>query len=124
MKHCMEKDLPPAGPMVMVYLKAPPAVKDPKKFVSELCVPMAVPPPAKPKKDGEFTLKGTKPMKVLAMFGVGDYKTKTPELMQKLTEEAKKKKAKAAGPMMQVGYTDPKEYPPEQCVSEMQLPIK
>jgi len=121
----VEKEkMAPAGPMMMSYLKSPPAVKDPKKFVTEVCLPVAAPAPKKPAKKGEYTIKATKPMKVMAVYGQGDYGKTAAALMEQLMKEVKAKKAKPAGPYTQAAYMDPTGYEPDQLISEMGVPIK
>lgn len=119
-----KQKLSPVGVPMMIYHKAPPKVKKPKKFLTEICFPVAAKAPKKPKKKGKFVIKAMKPRKVLAAYGVGPYETKSPELMKLLMTEAKKRKLKTAGPMCQISFMDPKETAAEELVSEMQIPIK
>jgi effector-binding domain-containing protein len=119
-----EKKLVPMGPPIMIYLAAAPKVKDPKKFVTEVCFPVGVPAPKKPEKKGDFAVRGVKAMQVLSAYGIGSYETKSPELAKLLVEEAKKRKLKISGPLGQITFMEPGQTPPEQYVSEMQLPIK
>jgi effector-binding domain-containing protein len=119
-----KQKLQPTGAPMMIYLKAPPKVKKPKKYLTEICFPVAAKAPKKPKKKGKFVIKAMKSRKVLAAYGVGPYETKSPELMKLLIDEAKKRKLKTAGPMCQISFMDPKETAAEELVSEMQIPIK
>ena len=119
-----KQKLAPAGAPMMIYLKGPPKVKKAKKYLTEICIPVATKAPKKPKKKGKFVIKAMKPQKVLAAYGVGPYETKSPELMKLLIDEAKKRKLKTAGPMCQISFMDPKETAAEELVSEMQIPIK
>ena len=119
-----KQKLAPMGPMMMTYLKGPPKVKKSKKFVTEICVPVAAKPPKRPKKKGKLTLKGMKPMSVLAVYGSGDYQKKSGELMKALTAEAKNRKLKTKGPMCGVYYMDPEKTPADQQVAEMMIPVK
>jgi len=112
------------GKPMMIYLKGPPKVKKAKKYLTEICIPVATKAPKKPKKKGKFVIKAIKPQKVLAAYGVGPYETKSPELMKLLIDEAKKRKLRTAGPMCQISFMDPKEIAAEELVSEMQIPIK
>ena len=112
------------GKPMMIYLKGPPKVKKAKKYLTEICIPVATKAPKRPKKKGKFVIKAMKPRKVLAAYGVGPYETKSPELMKLLISEAKKRKLKTAGPMCQISFMDPKETAAEELVSEMQIPIK
>ncbi len=123
-KFMQEQKLTPMGPPMMVYLKGPPRVKKAKRFVTDVCFPVAAPAPKKPSKKGAFTVKGMKPMQVLSAYGIGDYNKKSPQLMKLLIKEAKKRKLKAAGPIGQIAYSVPGTTPPERYVSEMMLPIK
>jgi effector-binding domain-containing protein len=124
MAFMMKQKLTPTGMPMMIYLKGPPKVKKPKKFVTEICFPVATKAPKKPKKKGKFVIKAMKPKKVLAAYGVGPYETKAPELMKLLIDEAKKRELKTTGPMRQISFMDPKETAAEELVSEMQIPIK
>ena len=119
-----KQKLAPSGAPMMIYLKGPPKVKKPKKYLTEICFPVAAKAPKKPKKKGKFVIKAMKPRKVLAAYGVGPYEKKSPELMKLLISEAKKRKLKTAGPMCQISFMDPKETAAEELVSEMQIPIK
>lgn len=119
-----KQKMAPMGPMMMTYLKCPPKVKKPKKFVTEICVPVTAKPPKRPKKQGKLTLKGMKPMSVLAVYGSGDYQKKSGELMKALVDEAKKRKLKTTGPACGVYYMDPEKTPADQQVSEMMIPVK
>jgi effector-binding domain-containing protein len=119
-----KQKMKPMGPMMMTYLKGPPKVKKPKQFVTEICIPVAAKPPKKPQKKGKLTLKGMKPMSVLAVYGSGDYQKKSPELMKALVDEAKKRKLKTEGPVCGIYYMDPAKTPAEQLVSEMMIPVK
>ncbi len=123
MAAVMEKKLPMAGPMMMIYKKAPPQVKDPKKFETEVCLPVAVPAKAKLGK-GELRLVAQKPMKVLSLYGKGDYGQKSGEAMGALMKEVAAKKKKPAGPCMQVTFMDPKAFPPEELIFEVVQPIR
>jgi len=120
----MKQKMAPAGPVMMTFLKGPPKVKKPKKYVTDICMPVMAKPPKKPKKKGKLTLKGMKPMTVLATYGSGDYQKKTGELMKALADEAKKRKLKTAGPACGVYFMDSSKYAPEQLVSEIMIPIK
>jgi len=125
MKLMMKQKLAPAGPVMMTFLKGPPKVKKAKKFVTEICVPVMVKkPPKRPKKKGKLTLKGMKPQNVLAVYGSGDYQTKTGELMKALKAEVKKRKLKAKGPACGVYYMDSSKVPPEQQVAEVMIAVK
>jgi effector-binding domain-containing protein len=119
-----KQKLSPFGKPIMIYMKGPPKVKKPKKYLTEICVPVATKAPKRPRKKGKFVIKAMKPRKVLAAYGVGPYETKSPELMKLLLAEAKKRKLKPAGPMCQISFMDPKETAAEELVSEMQIPIK
>jgi effector-binding domain-containing protein len=119
-----KQKLSAAGSAMLTYLKAPPKVKKPKKFVTEICIPVETQAPKRPKKKGKFVIKAIKPQKVLAVFGLGPYEKKSPELMKLLTQELKKRKLKPAGPMRQIAFMDPNDAPADQLVSEMQIPVK
>jgi effector-binding domain-containing protein len=119
-----QQEMKPMGPMMMTYLKAPPKVKKPNKFVTEICMPVAAKPPKRPKKKGKLMLKGMKPMNVLAVYGSGDYQKKSGELMKALVDEAKKRKLKTKGPVCGIFYMDPANTPADQQVAEMMIPVK
>jgi effector-binding domain-containing protein len=119
-----KQKMAPMGPVMMTYLKGPPKVKKPKKFVTEVCVPVAAKPPKRPKKKGKLTLKGMKPKSVLAVYGSGDYQKKSGELMKALVDEAKKRKLKTKGPVCGIYYMDPEKTPADQQVAEMMIPVK
>jgi effector-binding domain-containing protein len=120
----MEKQkMKPMGPMMMTYLKAPPKVKKPKKFVTEICMPVAGKPPKRPKKKGKLVLKGMKPMNVLAVYGSGDYQKKSPTLMEALVEEAKKRDLKPSGPIVGVFHWEPGKPTIGEMISELYFPI-
>jgi len=119
-----KKKMEPMGAPVLTYLKAPPKVKKPKKFVTDICFPVGAPPPRRPKKSGKFVIKAAKPQHVLSVYGVGSYDKKVPELMKTLVKEAKKRKLKVKGRMGHACYSEPGAVPPEEMVSEMMLPIK
>jgi len=124
MTMAAKQKMPPAGPVMMTFLKGPPKVKKPKKYVTEICIPVMAKPPKKPKKKGKLMLKGMKPMSVLSVFGSGDYQKKTGELMKALADEAKKRKLQTKGPACGVYYMDSTKYPPEQQVAEVMVPVK
>jgi effector-binding domain-containing protein len=117
-----QNQLAPAGAPVSIYVKAPPAVKKPKDFVTEICFPVAAAPKAKMPK--ELIKKDLPSTNVLTVYGIGDYATKSGDLAKMLIDEVKKRKLKVAGPMRQVSYMDPSQHPTDQLVSEMQIPIK
>jgi len=124
MGQLKEHKLAPMGPPMMFYLKSPPKVKKPDKFVTSLCFPVATKPPDKPEQKGEIHVKAMPAMSVLAVYGLGPYDKKGEELMKALMAEAKKRKLKPAGPVCQISHMDPDKYKPEELVSEMLLPIK
>ncbi len=118
------KKLTPMGAPIMIYLKAPPAAKTPEEYLTEVCLPVAAKAPAEPAKEGDFTIKGLAPTKVLAMYGLGDYSKKSGELARKLMGELARRKLKATGAMRQVTHHNPMQTPAEKLVSEMQIPIE
>ena len=107
-----------------IYQKAPPAVKAPEKFVTDVCYPISGEPALTLEKGGEFSVQKLDPGAVLAMYGVGEYGKKCEELASLLSKEAAKKRLKVAGPLRQIFYMDPKSAPPDQLVSQLQLPLK
>ncbi len=119
-----KKRFTPVGSPIMVYVKASPEVKTPAEYVTEVCIPVSAKPPDKPLMEGDFMIKGMAPIKVLAMYGIGDYSKKSGELAGLLMEELAKRKLKAAGALRQVTHHNPNLIPVEKLVSEMQVPIK
>ncbi len=119
-----EQKLMPMGAPVWTYLAGPPKVKDSKKFVTEICFPVSAPAPEKPAKKGELTIKAVAARPVLAIYGVGDYQKRSPEMMKLLMAEMKKLKLEEAGPLSQIGYFEPGKAPAEDMISEMQMPLK
>jgi len=117
------KQLMPMGAPMMAYLKAPPEVKDPAEFETEVCFPVGAPPPAEPQVEGAFTIKAFPRTKVLAAYGLGPYDKRSPELAGLVAAELGKRGLEATGPMRQISYSDPQSVPPEKLVSEVQIPI-
>jgi effector-binding domain-containing protein len=119
-----KEQLMPIGPPVMVYVKAPPAVKDPAKFETDVCLPVGAPPPVEPQVKGDLTIKAFAGAKVLSAYGIGPYDKKSEELVELVMAEAGKRKLKPAGPLRQRTFSDPETVPPAEQVSEMQIPIQ
>jgi effector-binding domain-containing protein len=118
-----QKQLMPVGAPMLTYLEAPPAVKDPQKYETEICFPVGAPPPPEPQVEGDFTIKAFGETRVLAAFGLGPCAETSPRLAGLLGAEMGKRKLAGAGPMRQVTYSDPASVPPEKLVSEMQIPL-
>ena len=121
---CTENKVPPVGRPMMIYKKGPPRVKKPKKWVTQVCFPVNLKAPKKPKKKGKLTIRALKPGQALAAYGVGEYAQKAPELAALLVKEAKKRKLKPQGPMIHLTYMNPQATPADQLVSELLLPVK
>jgi effector-binding domain-containing protein len=119
-----EKELSPAGAPTLLYVVCPAETKDPAKYVTEVCFPVAAPPPAAPEESGEFVVKGLPATRVLAVYGVGPCDKKSAEMAKRASDEAKKRKLVPAGHMRQISYSDPAAIPPDQQVSELQLPVE
>jgi effector-binding domain-containing protein len=119
-----EKKLAPAGSPTLLYVVCPAETKDPAKYVTEVCFPVAAPPPAAPEESGEFVVKGLPPVRVLAVYGVGPCDKKLGEMAKRASDEAKKRKLVPAGHMRQISHSDPATIPPDQQVSELQLPVE
>ena len=119
-----ERKLAPAGAPMLLYVVFPAETKDPAKYVTEVCFPVAAPPPAAPEESGEFVVKGLPATRVLAVYGVGPCDKKSGELAKRASDEAKKRKLVPAGHMRQISYSDPAMVPPDQQVSELQLPVQ
>jgi effector-binding domain-containing protein len=124
MESLVENKVPPIGRPLMIYKKGPPRVKKPKKWVTQICFPVNLKAPKKPKKKGKLTIMALKPGQSLAAYGIGAYAQKAPELAALLVKEAKKRKLKRSGPMIHLTYMNPQTTPAEELVSELLLPIK
>lgn len=124
MGSLMAQKLMPMGPPIMIYIKGPGDVAKPADYQTDLCMPVAVKPPAEPEHKGDLEIRATGPTKVLSIFGLGDYTKKSGELAEALMKELAERKLKAAGAMRQVTYHEPGKVPPDQMVSEMQIPIE
>ena len=121
MEELAKNKVPPVGRPMMIYKKGPPRVKKPKKWVTQVCFPVNLKAPKKPKKKGKLTIRALKPGQALAAYGVGEYAQKAPELAALLVKEAKKRKLK---PMIHLTYMNPQATPADQLVSELLLPVK
>jgi effector-binding domain-containing protein len=119
-----EKQLAPAGVPTLLYVVCPAETKDPAKYVTDVCFPVAAPPPAAPEESGEFVVQGLPPVRVLAVYGVGPSEKTSPAMAKRASDEAKKRKLVPAGHMRQISYSDPAAVPPDQQVSELQLPVE
>ncbi len=115
--------LMPMGPPVVTYLKAPPKVKIPKKYLSEICFPISRKPEENSDLPKELTFTEHKPQHVLALYQLGDASKKMMKSTKKLLLEAKKRKLRPAGPLSQISYMDPALVPVEQWVFETRLPV-
>ncbi|MFC1654576.1 hypothetical protein ACFL2F_02120 [Myxococcota bacterium] len=124
MEALVENKVPPIGRPLMIYKQGPPRVKKPKKWVTQVCFPVNLKAPKKPKKKGKLTIISIKPGKALAAYGIGAYAQKAPELAALLVKEAKKRKLKRLGPMIHLTYMNPQTTPADQLVSELLLPVK
>jgi effector-binding domain-containing protein len=124
MEALVENKVPPIGRPLMIYKKGPPKVKKPKKWVTQVCFPVNLKAPKKPRKKGKLTIMPIKPGQALAAYGVGEYDKKAPELAALLVKEARKRKLKPSGPMIHLTYMNPQTTPAEELVSELLLPVK
>lgn len=118
------KQLVPMGAPLMIYRKGPHEANDPAGYETEVCMPIGAPPPAEAQREGDFVIQELKPAKVLSVYGLGDYATKSGELASKLMSELASRKLTATGVMRQVTHHDPRSTPAEQIVSEMQIPVQ
>ncbi|MDJ0764408.1 MAG: GyrI-like domain-containing protein [Myxococcota bacterium] len=123
-KFMASEKLTPMGMPMMTYIKAPPKVKKPEKFQTDICFPVGRPAPPSPIEKEAFSIKGVAATDVLSIYGVGSPETKSPELAKKIVKEARKRKLKVTGPMRQISYSDPRTTPPEKQIHEVQLPIE
>ncbi len=119
-----DNKIPVIGRPLMIYKKGPPRVKQPKKWVTQVCFPVNLEAPQKPEKKGEIVIMALKPGTALTAYGIGEYAKKAPELAALLVKEAKKRKLKAQGPMIHLTYTNPQTTPAAELVSELLLPLK
>jgi effector-binding domain-containing protein len=119
-----DNKVPAIGRPLMIYKRGPPRVKKPKKWVTQVCFPVNLEAPKKPKKQGKLVIMTLKPGQALAAYGIGDYAKKAPELAALLVKEAKKRKLKPKGPMIHLTYMDAQTTPPAELVSELLLPLK
>jgi effector-binding domain-containing protein len=124
MESLVENKVPPIGRPIMIYKKGPPRVKKPKKWVTEVCFPVNLEAPKKPKKKGKLTIRALEAGQALAAYGVGEYDKKVPELAALLVKESKKRKLKPSGPMIHLTYMNPQTTPAEELVSELLLPVR
>ncbi len=120
----VQNKLSPMDAPLAIYQKAPPTIKAPEKFVTDVCYPVSGDPQLTLEKGAEFSVQKLEPGAVLAIYGVGEYGKKCEELALLLAKEAAKKKLKIVGPMRQIFYMDPKSVPADQLVSQLQLPLK
>jgi hypothetical protein len=116
--------VPAIGRPMMIYRQGPPRVKQPKKWVTEVCFPVNLQAPKKPEKKGKLTIMAIEPGTALAAYGVGDVAEKAPELAVLLTREAKKRKLEPSGPMIHLTYMNPQSTPVDRLVSELLFPIR
>ena len=121
-----ERKLTPEGPMIWVHRKGPPRIKRDARYVTDICFPVGKKAWMMPESTwkGEVTLVQRSADEYLRAFGVGDYDKTSVDLSRALLDEAKKMKRKQAGPMVQIIYMRPDDFPPDQCVSEMFLPLE
>jgi effector-binding domain-containing protein len=119
-----ERRLAPAGAPTLLYVVSPAETKDPAKYVTEVCFPVAAPPPAVPEESGELVIKGLPAARVLAVYGVGPSEKTSPVMAQRASDEAKARQLVAAGRLRQISFSDPATTAPDQQVSELQLPVE
>jgi len=122
----IKKELPLEGVPVLVHRKGPPKVKNPARYVTDVCLPVTNKAWHLPKstwsKKGFFLFERIGD-EFLRVFGVGDYAKNTPVMAALLLKEAKKMKRTQVASMVQFIYMHPRDYPVDQLVSEMQLPM-
>jgi len=118
------KGLAPAGHALMIYRKGPADTKIPAEYVTDVCLPVGIPAPAAEETIGELVVKALPAVKVLSVYGVGPCEKKSPELVKLAMKEAGKRKLMPKGKLRQIFYMDKATTPPEQQVSELQLPVK
>ncbi len=119
------KGLAPLGAAALVHRKGPPRVKRPAAYLTDVCFPVSKKAWVMPKADwkGEFFLDQIAGDEVLAAFGVGPLKKTSVELPRLLYAEAKKQGRKPSGAMTQRVYMRPADFPAEQLITEMHLPL-
>jgi effector-binding domain-containing protein len=118
-----KQEIMPMGASTNIYHDAPPKVKDPKNFLTDVCFPVVV-PEKKQEIKGDLFFKKLGTEKVLSVYGIGDYSKKSGEMADKLMQEIKKRKLSISGPMRQVSYMDPQKHAKDSLVSEIQIPVK
>jgi hypothetical protein len=118
------KGLAPSGPALAVYRRGPADTKVPGDYVTDVCLPLAIPAPAAEETTGELVVKALPAVKVLSVYGVGPCAQRSPDLAKIAGKEAGKRKLKPAGKTRQIFHSDMATTPPAQQVSELQLPVK
>jgi effector-binding domain-containing protein len=120
------KEIPQTGPAVLIHHKGPPRTKRPEAFVTDVCLTVGKKAWAMPKGtwEGDFFVKEIIADEILAAYGIGDHIKTSTELPEVLLRAAKKRKRPQVGPLVQILYTPPGDFPPEQRVSEMHATLK
>lgn len=122
--YIQTKELPQVqGPAALIHRKGPPKARNPKQYVTDVCLSVHKKAWLMPKSDwkGKFFLHEVWADEVLAAYGIGDHVKLSEELPKLLLQGAKKRGRKPTGAMLQTLYMHPEHYPPEQRVSEMIL---
>jgi hypothetical protein len=126
MEQAQKKNLAVAGAAVLIHRKGPPQVKRPEQYVTDVCLPIdakAWLTLSASEWKGAFFLNELADQRVIAAYGIGDLDKTTVELPKLLVEAAKQRAQGAGSPMYQIVYTRAADFPPEQRVSEMHVPV-
>ncbi|MBW2523468.1 MAG: GyrI-like domain-containing protein [Deltaproteobacteria bacterium] len=121
--YVMKNRAPGIGAPLVTYRKAPPAVKEPEKFETDLCMRLNE-PTDEGTLEGGLVARQLEQSDILVAYGVGEMAAKMKELTGLLMMEAKKRKLKPAGPLRLVAHASPAAFPPNQTLVELQLPVK
>lgn len=125
MDFLREKNLRPAGAARLIHQKGPPEVKRPAGFVTDVCWPVGKDALLLPDSmwQGEVYLRGIIADEVLMGYGYGDVVQATNEISALLVADARKRGRKPAGLMVQILHMPTDEFPPDQRVSEIHVPL-
>jgi hypothetical protein len=126
MDQAQKKNVAISGAAVLIHRKGPPQVKQPEQYLTDVCLPVdakawALLPAAEWK--GTFFLSDLADQRAVAAYGIGGLEKATAELPRLLIEEAKKRGHQPDAPMYQFVFTRAADFPPEQRVSELHLPV-
>ncbi len=113
--------LTPSGMPHAVYLTMPPETPE-EDAVWELWAPVSGDPPESEPDDAGVGVKRIGPMTVVSAMHTGPYETVEPtynEIWAWIGENG----YLMAGPPMEIYYSDPADVPPEEYLTEIQMPV-